>query len=61
MKFHLVLFSLTLSDRERSHRFSIERSHRFSMAYISKSIQDNQLLLVMDRNHISGFIWWHFL
>ena len=45
MRFHLEPLSLTLSDLERS----IQRSHKFPMAYISKSIQDNQLLFVMDR------------
>ena len=40
MKFHLALFSLTLCD--------LSRSHRFSMVYISKSIQDNRRVAIGD-------------
>ena len=47
MKFPLARFSLTLKGQSRSHRFS--------MAYISKCIQDNQLLLVMDRKSYMRF------
>ena len=41
MNFHLAQLSLTLSDLE-------SRSHRFSMAYISKSIQDNHKVTIDD-------------
>ena len=43
MKFNLALFSFTLSDLERSIQ-----SHRFSIAYISKSIQDNHIITIGD-------------
>ena len=43
MKFHLALFSLTLSDLERSIQV-----RQVSVAYISKSIQDNHRVTIGD-------------
>ena len=43
MEFHLALFSLTLSDLKGQ-----SRSHTFSVAYISKSIQDNHRVTIDD-------------
>ena len=43
LKFHLALFSLTFSDLEK-----INPGHRFSMAYISKSVQDNHIVTIGD-------------
>ena len=42
MRFHLAPLSLTLSELERSIQVT-------GLAYISKSIQDNQLLLIFQR------------
>ena len=47
MKFHLALVSLTLSDLEHQ-----SRSLGFSMAYISKSIQDNHRVTIGDGQEV---------
>ena len=50
MRFRLVPLSLTLSDLEMSMKVT-----QVSMAYISKSIQDNHRVLVMDRKSYMRF------
>ena len=44
MKFHLALFSFTLSDLESS----IQVTQVFNGLYISKSIQDNHRVTIDD-------------